>query len=185
MSSGSTQPPRRPRPQRRPPPARRGGSLPQIAGLPGWALPAAGAAVLLLLVLLVARGCGEDGLTPDQLRAQATEICARANAVTDRIAVPNAPTGGERFLVEGLAVLRPAINRLALLEPPQELRDDYEKAVRGSGARLDLIAKTARRINRGGDTIDEYRALENQLVRSSIAVDASWRALRIPACASR
>jgi hypothetical protein len=184
VSSGSSQPPRRPRPSSRREPARRG-AAPQLAGLPPWALPAAGAVVLLLVIVLIARGCGEDGLSAEQLRVQATEICAAANRVTDRIAVPNASGGGERFLVEGLAVLRPAVRRLALLQAPEELRDQYERAVAQTSARLDLIARTARQINRGGDTIDEYRALQQQLERRSIAVDASWRALGIPACASR
>lgn len=184
MSSGSSQPPSRQRPPSRRQPARRSG-LPQIAGLPPWALPAGGAVVLLLLIVLIARGCGEDGLTPDQLRAQATAICGRANEISDRIAVPNAPAGGERYLVEGLGVMRPALNRLRLLEPPEELREQWETALRQSDARLTLIARTARQISRGGDAIDEYRALQNQLDTSEIGLRAAWNALDLPVCAGR
>jgi hypothetical protein len=88
-------------------PSQRRPALPQ-----GARIAIAAAAALLVLVLLV-RGCGDDSLSADELRSQAGAICARANAVTDRIAVPNAQSGGERFLREGLAQLRPASVRLA------------------------------------------------------------------------
>jgi hypothetical protein len=165
------------RSRRRPPPRRP--ALPQ-----GARIAIAAAAVLLVLVLLV-RGCGDDSLSAEELRSQAATICARANAVTDRIAVPNAQSGGERFLREGLAQLRPATARLAALKPPDDLRDRYERAVAQSDEEIALIAGTARSIAGGADVIDAFAALQARLGPTVEAGNALWRTLDIPACVRR
>ena len=142
------------------------------------------AAVLIVLVLLI-RGCGDDSLSAEQLRSQAGAICARANGVTDRIAVPNAQSGGERFLREGLAQLRPATARLAALKPPEELRDRYERAVEQARAEITLISGTRRAIADGADVIDAFAALQARLGPTVDAGNALWRTLDIPACVRR
>lgn len=160
-------------------PSQRRPALPQ-----GARIAIAAAAALLVLVLLV-RGCGDDSLSADELRSQAGAICARANAVTDRIAVPNAQSGGERFLREGLAQLRPASVRLAALKPPEELRDRYERAVGQLRAEVALIAGTARAIAGGADVIDAFAGLQARLAPVVDAGNALWRTLDIPACVQR
>ena len=161
--------------RRRPAPRR---SVP----LPRGAAIAIGAVVVLLLIVLVARGCGDDALSAGELRSQAGAICARANAITDRVAVPNAPSGGQRFLREGLAELRPAHMRLAALKPPDELRADYERAVALNLQQLALIGRTSRAIAGGADTIDAFAALQRRLAPVLAQENAAWRALDVPAC---
>lgn len=142
------------------------------------------AAALLVLVLVI-RGCGDDSLSAEELRSQAAAICARVNAVTDRVAVPNAQSGGERFLREGLAQLRPATARLAALKPPDDLRDRYERAVAQTREENALIADTARSIAGGADVIDAFAALQAKLGPTVEAGNALWRTLDIPACVRR
>ena len=95
-----------------------------------------------MLVVLLLKSCGSDTLSAQDLRTQASEICIRVNATTDRIAVPNAPAGGERFLSEGLVLMRPALARLQRLKPPHELSDDYALAVSANARQLQLVGQT-------------------------------------------
>lgn len=162
------------RPPRRAPPA-----------IPPRARLAIAAAALLLVLVLIVRGCGEDSLSAEELRSQAGAICARANAVTDRIAVPNAPSGGEQFLREGLVQLRRASVRLAALKPPEELRDRYERAVGQLRTEVTLIGDSARAIAGGADVIDTFVALEARLRPVVDTGNALWRTLDVPACVQR
>ncbi|MBB4663178.1 hypothetical protein [Conexibacter arvalis] len=163
---------RRPAPQRRP-------------VLSPGARIAIGAVVALIVLVLLVRGCGDGSLSADELRSQAGEICASANAVTDRVAVPNAPSGGERFLREGLAQLRPASARLAALKAPEQLRDRYERAVALTRQEVRLIDDTTRAIAGGEDVIDAFAALQAQLAPVLNEANAAWRTLEIPACVRR
>lgn len=130
-------------------------------------------------------GCGDDSLSAEQLRAQASEICARTAAATDRITVPSTPGQGERFLREGLAHLRPAVARLRALEAPEELRERYNRAVQLGGQEVVLIGRHERAIARGEDVIGSFRRLETTLEPLLQQENAYWRGLGIPACARR
>lgn len=175
-----------PQPSRRAPQSRRnrlprGGS----SALPGAPLPIAIAVVVVLVVLLLLKGCGDKGLSADELRSQASEICVRANALTDRVAVPNAPAGGERFLREGLAIMRPALTRLQALRPKQELKADYDLAVAANARQLQLIEQAIGSIRRGEDPIDAYALLQRRLDLVTEPANRAWTRLGINACVSR
>jgi hypothetical protein len=159
--------------------------LSRRAVIPTRAVLIGAGAILLVLILLIARGCGDGSLSERELRTQASAICTRANAATDRIAVPNAPLGGERFLAEGLVLMRPAIVRLRALKAPEQLRERYEHAVAASQRQLDLITRSLSEIRAGTDTIDGFRLLQQELEPVSNQANANWNALRIPACVSR
>jgi hypothetical protein len=141
--------------------------------------------LLLLVIVLIARGCGSDNLSADELRTQASAICTRANAATDRVAVPNAPAGGERFLAEGLAVMRPALTRLQRLKPPDDLRRQYELAVSANARQLQLVGDAIVAVRSGSDPIDAYRLLQRRLTLVSTTANATWESLGIPACVGR
>jgi hypothetical protein len=158
---------------------------PRRPPLPRGAVVALGAVAVLVLFVLLLRGCGDDSLSAKELRSQAGEICARANAVTDRVAVPNAQAGGERFLREGLAQLAPASERLAALKPPSELRDDYEQAVTLMRQEVSAIRRAAVSIRSGGEVIDTFSALQQRLSGIVNVENSTWETLDIPACIRR
>ncbi len=141
--------------------------------------------MLVLLLLLLLKGCGDKGLSADELRSQASEICVRANALTDRVAVPNAPAGGARFLAEGLAIMRPALTRLQALRPKQELKDDYALAVAANARQLQLVEQAIASIRRGADPIDAYAALQRRLELVTGPANRAWERLGVSACLSR
>jgi hypothetical protein len=174
------QPSRRTQQPRRAPASRRG-----AVALPRPPLLIAGAVVLVVLVLLLLKGCGDDGLSAEQLRAQASEICVRANDRSDRVAVPNAPAGGERFLSEGVAIMRPALTRLQALRPKQELKDDYELAVAANARQLQLIEQAIASIRSGEDPIGAYALLQRRLELVTGPANRAWERLGIMACVSR
>lgn len=164
--------------RRRRPPQRR-------PGIPRPAAIGIGAVVVVVLLVLLLRGCGDDSLSPEQLRSQAGEICARANAITDRVAVPNAPAGGVRFLEEGLAELRPASVRLAALKAPEELRDRYDRALSLMRDEIALIDRTVTSIRGGEETIDAFAVLQRDLAPVLTTENDVWRSLDVPACIRR
>jgi hypothetical protein len=147
---------------------------------------AAGTALLVLLIVLV-RGCGggDDALSAEELRARASVICVRVTEATDRVAVPNAPAGGARFLAEGAELMRPAVRQLGELEPPEELRERYDAAVAMAAREVEMIARAERQIRADGAVISEFRALQRTLGPLVERENAAWRALGIRACVRR
>jgi hypothetical protein len=145
----------------------------------------AAAVVAILLIVLLVRGCGDDTLSAEQLRAQAGAICAATTRATDRIAVPNEPAGGARFLGEAVAELRPALVRLRALKPPQELSADYDRALRLAAREVALIWRHQQLIERGEDTIATFRALQRALGPVVVVENETWRALDVEACVRR
>ncbi|HEV7774246.1 MAG TPA: hypothetical protein VGO48_13275 [Conexibacter sp.] len=150
--------------------------------MPRRASPLATAVVLVLLAL---SGCGDDSLTARQLHDQATAICERTAAATDRVVVPSTPSQGGRFLQQGLAHLRPAVAQLRALKAPEDLRERYDRAVQLAGQEAALIARHERTIARGDDVIDTYRQLEAALEPLVMQENAYWRGLQVPACVRR
>lgn len=140
---------------------------------------------LALVALLALAACGDDSLTAQQLHDRATAICARTAAATDRVAVPNAPSQGGRFLRQGLAHLRPAAAQLSALKAPSDVRERYDRAVQLARQEIALIARYERAISSGDDVIDTYRTLDAALEPLLREENAYWRGLEVPACVRR
>ena len=142
-------------------------------------------AAALAVLLLTLSACGDDSLTAEQLRAQATAICTSTAAATDRIAVPSTPSQGGSFLQQGLTHLRPAVAQLRALKAPEELRQRYDRAVQLAGQEVALIARYQRAITSGDEVIDAYRQLDAALEPLTMQENAYWRGLQVPACVRR
>jgi hypothetical protein len=137
------------------------------------------------VLTLALAGCGAHRLTAQQLHERASAICARTAAATDRVAVPSAPSQGERFLAQGLARLRPAVAQLRELKAPQDVRERYDRAVRLADREIALIAGHERAIAKGDDAIDVFRRLDVALEPLLRRENAEWRGLGVPACVRR
>ena len=79
-------------------------------------------AVTIVVALLAVSGCGSAGLTPAQVRARATRICDATADRTARIRLPADPSGGPRFLEQGIAALTPEVRALRALGDRGTLR---------------------------------------------------------------
>jgi hypothetical protein len=141
--------------------------------------------VPVLLLALALGACGDGSLGASELRTQASAICTKTAAATDRVAVPSTPAQGGRFLQQGIAHLRPAVAQLRELKAPEQLRRSYDRAVELAGRELALIVRDERAIAGGDDVIDTFRRLEAALEPLTMQENAYWRALQIPACVRR
>ncbi|MBS1869560.1 MAG: hypothetical protein JSS99_07845 [Actinobacteria bacterium] len=141
--------------------------------------------LLALLLAVALAACGDDSLTAAQLHDRASAICARTAAATDRIAVPNEPSQGGRFLNEGVAELRPAVAELHALKAPKVVRERYDRAVQLAGREVALIARHQRAIAAGDDVIDTYRRLDAALEPLLRQENAYWQGLQLDACVRR
>ncbi len=141
--------------------------------------------VLALLLALALGACGDDSLTAQQLHDQASAICARAAAATDRVALPSTPEQGGAFLQQGLAHMRPAVAQLRALKAPKDVRERYDRAVQLAAQEVVLIARHEHAIAGGDDVIDSYRRLDRALEPLTRTENAYWRGLQIPACVRR
>lgn len=154
--------------------------------MPSRALLAAIAAVVVVLLLaLIVRSCGEDTLSADELRTQAAAICVRTTEATDRIAVPNEPAGGGRFLREARLQLATAQRRLRALKAPEELAGDYDRAVQLAAREVGLIWRHEQLIERGEDVIPTFRSLQQELGPVVVEENDLWRRLDVAACLRR
>lgn len=145
------------------------------------------AALLLLLALTIVAlsACGSDRLSDNQLRSQASAICARTAQAIDNVPVPNTPDQGGRFLRRGLLQLGPQLTRLRALRAPTDLDPEYQQALTSANRELATISTYEERIRGGADVIDTFRALETTLTPIVENENRAWTDLELPACLRR
>ncbi|MDQ2896383.1 MAG: hypothetical protein M3Y09_12205, partial [Actinomycetota bacterium] len=71
--------------------------------------------VLSVPAVLMLAGCG-GVLSPAQVRKRASQACDHAADRSAAIRLPKAPSGGQHFLAQGIAVLAPEIRTLRRLD---------------------------------------------------------------------
>jgi hypothetical protein len=131
---------------------------------------------------LAAAGCGSSSPSQTQLRNQATAICAQTNRRIGGIATPHAESGGEAFLQRGIAALKPELQQLRRLAPPEDAADVWSTAIRSSSAQLSALESTARQIQHGADTTLAFKSLQQTLAPLESQANDAWSALQIRAC---
>jgi hypothetical protein len=138
------------------------------------------------LVAILAGGCG--GSSPDsmsQLRSQASGICSAASGRMARIATPRRPPASLAFLDRGVAVLEPELRQLRMLRAPAASDGVYAVALTGFAAQLSALSRAASALGHQQDPVRTLQALQRRLAPLETETDDAWRALQIPACASR
>lgn len=132
------------------------------------------------LVALAVAGCGSSSLSASQLRARATPICKLAARQLSAIPAPALPSGGARFLSQGIAALAPELSRLRALHSTGD-RD----ALAATTAELGALRSTLRGLRAGNDPVVAIKTLQQQLSPLEARADGDWRALGVLACVSR
>jgi hypothetical protein len=135
---------------------------------------------LSVLAALMLAGCG-GGLTAAQVRNRATLACDRAADRSAGIRLPGAPSGGQRFLAQGIAVLSPEIEALRSLGD----HGPIQVAVAAMQAELAMLRSSLRGLRAGNDPVVAIKTLQQQLAAPELRANTAWRALRVPACVSR
>lgn len=142
-------------------------------------------ALVTVLVVLGAGGCGSGSLSGTQLRSQATRACQTADGQTDRIPTPTSPDGGVAFLKRGIAALAPELVRLRALRPPSDLAQVYSTAISASSDELRALRATVRGLEADGDPVIAIKTLEQKLAPMESQASGAWQALEVPACVNR
>jgi len=132
------------------------------------------------LVALAVVGCGSSSLSASQLRARATPICKLAARQLSAIPAPALPSGGARFLSQGIAALAPEISHLRALGSA----GDYGDALRATAAELRALRSTRRGLRAGNDPVVAIKTLQQELSPLEARAEGDWRSFGLPACAS-
>lgn len=132
-------------------------------------------------VVLLLAGCGGSGLSAAQVRSRAAAICNRAAVRTASIQLPEAPSGGQRFLGLGIAALAPEIRDLRRLGD----HGSIHAAVSAMQAELAALRSSLKGLRTGNDPVVAIKTLQQQLAAPEQRANTAWRALRVPACVSR
>lgn len=129
-------------------------------------------------------GCGSDTLSARALRTQASLVCVKAIRRSNRIAIPEATSGGATFLAQGITVFRPELAALRKLAPPPGLANAYRAALGDSTQQLDALIATDLNLRRGGDPVVAIKQLDVELAAVNARDAQAWRAVGVPACAN-
>jgi hypothetical protein len=141
------------------------------------ALAALGAAALIA-------GCGggSDSLSAEEFRQQADAICAEGEARTDALTAPTTPEEVLPFLQTGLPLADEQRERLAELDPPDDLQAAFDEAQDLNQQRRDLLQQAVDRIEAGEDPEAVLRELEPELDRLQGEARAKARELGLTVC---
>jgi len=140
------------------------------------------ARVCVAAATLAIAGCGSSSPSDNQVRAQASSICAHANREIGRITTPSAASGGAAFLQQGIASLKPELRALRQIAPPQDSADVWSTAIRSLSGELAQLESTAARIDTGADPVSAFKSLQRTISPLERQADGAWQALQIPAC---
>jgi hypothetical protein len=139
---------------------------------------------LLGSLLLVACG-GEDTLTTNEYRTQARQICQDADRATESVEEPTRATS-EAIVDYFRRLLRAnerSTRRFESLEPPEELSDAHQDALKANRDGVAEVRRVIRELEGGGDPREVLTGAQTRLERlSGDAADAARR-LGVPECA--
>jgi hypothetical protein len=146
---------------------------------------AVAAATTAAASMLALTGCGSSSLSTSRLRADATNICLRADAQSVRIQPPATPAGTSAFMRRGVAVLTPELAQLRRLRPPARERGAYSTMLGAFERELSILRTTSDGLDRGADPVSTIKTLQERLAPVESDEAAASRQLQIPACVSR
>ena len=145
--------------------------------------PLAGLAVLGAAALIA--GCGgggSDSLSADEFREQADAICAEGDEATDALTTPTTADQVLPFLQTGLPISDEQRDRIAELDPPDDLQATFDEAQDLNQQRRDLLQQAVDRIEAGEDPEAVLRELEPELDRLQEESRAKARELGLTVC---
>ena len=100
------------------------------------------------LAVLALCACGGDPVSAEEYRERGNRICREA----EREARELAGSGLRAQIEESVAAAERSQERFEQLEPPEELREAHDKAVRQGREALDLLRQAKESVEEGGDS---------------------------------
>ena len=120
-----------------------------------------GVAFLVLVAAVLAAGCGGgdgegDALTPEEFRQQADAICVEFEGRLDELGAPESLEDLQGFVDDAVPILEEGTNELEQLQPPEELEEDWNRAMEINREQLD----TVRELRTAAEEGDQARIAE-------------------------
>jgi hypothetical protein len=122
--------------------------------------------------------------TAAQYRRQAGAICRATTAKLSKVPHPTQASEVGRTLKLGLAYYKQQHSRLAALHPPSTLRSLHKKALALDQAQVSLLQKVVVAVDAGVDPQKAYSKVSSGFATLGAAEAATWRKLRVTACAN-
>jgi hypothetical protein len=98
------------------------------------------AAAIAVLALAACGGGGDgDELTADEFRQQADSICAEFEGRLDELGTPESLDDLEGYVDDAVPILEEGTNRLGELQPPDELEEDWNRAMEINREQLENV----------------------------------------------
>jgi hypothetical protein len=130
------------------------------------------AAAIAVLALAACGGGGDgDELTADEFRQQADSICAEFEGRLDELGTPESLDDLEGYVDDAVPILEEGTNRLGELQPPDELEEDWNRAMEINREQLENVRELQDAVADGDQArvaellqqSDEAREESNQL----------------------
>jgi hypothetical protein len=150
--------------------------------MPPLRRPLAGLAAVGAAALIAGCGGGSDTSSADDFRAQADEVCADANERIGTLTEPGPPAEVLPYLQAGLPIQAEELERIRALDPPEDLRADFEEATDLLQQRQDAIQQAADRIEAGEDPEAVIRDVGPEITRLRDEARAKARELGLSVC---
>jgi hypothetical protein len=129
------------------------------------------AAVAVLALAACGGGDGGDQLTADEFRQQADAICGEFEGRLDELGTPESLDDLQGYVDDAVPILEEGTNRLDELQPPDELEEDWNRAMEVNRDQLDNVRELQDAVADGDQArvaellqqSDEAREESNQL----------------------
>ena len=128
-------------------------------------------AIALLALAACGGGDGGDQLTADEFRQQADAICGEFEGRLDDLGTPESLDDLQGYVDDAVPILEEGTNRLDELQPPDELEEDWNRAMEINREQLDNVRELQDAVADGDQArvaellqqSDEAREESNQL----------------------
>lgn len=128
-------------------------------------------AIALLALAACGGGDGGDQITADEFRQQADAICGEFEGRLDDLGTPESLDDLQGYVDDAVPILEEGTNRLDELQPPDELEEDWNRAMEINREQLDNVRELQDAVADGDQArvagllqqSDEAREESNQL----------------------
>jgi hypothetical protein len=142
--------------------------------------------IAIAALVALAAGCGgDDGLSPDEYRSQARQICNDARRATRTVEQPTRTTNAAiaDYFSRLLSVNERTAKRFGALEPPEDLKDAHDEALRANRDAVTEVRRLVAELREGGDATELLQGAQGRLTDLASRSRAAAQRLRVPECA--